>query len=180
MRRGWRQFAERAGNAAYTDGERRDALTFALESDWSDEVPDRFIRRMRSLLDQPQGRLFRESTSDMLEQSRNDTSGRPMAGTLLACAMHMVDSGYCGEEALVQAAGNVFRERAASGMRQMEEHLLRGSGARAAGAVRQRVENTIAGLDMTEIARRSVNGSRTEATRAPLRKTEIDDGVPLK
>ena len=134
---------------------------------------------MRSVLDQPQGRLFQESTIDRLEQLRNDTSGCPLADTLLACAMQMVDSRYRGEEALVQAADNVLRERATSGMRQIEEHWLRGSNGLAASTVRNRVENTIAGSDMTEIARRCVKGSRAEETRAPLRKTEIDDGVAL-
>ena len=41
MRRGWRQFAERAGNAAFTDGEHSDALAVALECDWSEEVRSR-------------------------------------------------------------------------------------------------------------------------------------------
>ena len=180
MRRGWRQFAERAGNGAFTDGERSDALAVALTCDWSEEVPDDLIRRVRSVLDQPQGRLFRESTIDTLEQLRNDTSCRPLAGTLVECAMQMVDSGYCGEDALVRVAGNVLRGRAASGMRQIEEHWLRGSSARTAGTVRNRVENAIAGSDMRGIARRCLKNSRTEATRAPLKQTGIDDGVTLE
>ena len=179
MRRGWKRLAERAGNTAFGDGERREALAAALEADWRAEVPDSLVRRMRRILDDPQGDLFRDSTIAQLEQSRDKAAGHPLAGTLLDCAIQAIGQGYCGKEALEKAARDALQERAASGQRQVEEHWMRTSTPQRAGGVSDRIAAAIAGSDMTEIGRRCMKSDSTEALRAPLKKTGVDDGVSL-
>lgn len=179
MRRGWKRLAERAGNTVFGDGERREALAAALEADWRAEVPDSLVRCMRRILDDPQGELFRDSTIAQLEQSRDKAAGRPLAGALLDCAIQAVGQRYCGKEALEKAARDALQERAASGQRQVEEHWMRTSTPQRAGGVSDRIAAAIAGSDMTEIGRRCMKSDSTEALRAPLKKTGIDDGVSL-
>jgi len=109
MRRCWKRLAERAGNTAFGDGERREALAAALEADWRAEVPDSLVRCMRRILDDPQGDRFRDSTIAQLEQSRDKAAGRPLAGALLDCAIQVVDQGHCGKEALERRPVTPFR-----------------------------------------------------------------------
>lgn len=179
IRRGWKRLAECAGNTAFDDGERREALAAALEADWRAEVPDGLVRRMRRILDDPQESLFRDSTIAQLEQSRDEAAGHPLAGALLDCTIHVVDQGYCGKAALEKATCDALQERAASGQRQVEEHWMRTSTPQRAGGVSDRIAAAIAESDMTEIGRRCMKRDGTEALQAPLKKTGIDDGVSL-
>ena len=179
MRHGWKRLAERADNAAFDDAERREALAAALEADCRAEVPDGLVKRLRHILDDPQGDLFSDSTIAQLEQSRDKAVGHPLAGTLLDCTIQVVAQGYCGKAALEKAACDALQERAASGQRQVEEHWMRTSTPQRAGGVSDRIAAAIAGSDMTEIGRRCMKSDSAEALQAPLKKTGIDDGVSL-
>ena len=71
MRRHWKRLAERASNAAWDAEERREALTGALQRDWRVEVPAGFVGRVRDILDDQQGDLFRGSATARLEALRS-------------------------------------------------------------------------------------------------------------
>ena len=179
MRRGWKRLADRAGNAAFDDTERSEALAAALEGDCRTEVPKGFAGRLRHLLDDPQGELFDESVIERLEALRGDTRGRPLAGTLLDCVTQAVHQGLRGTEALTKAASDALRERAASSWRQAEEHCRRTSSAQNAKCASDRIEHAIAVSDMDAIATRCMGLDGDAAMRAPLKKSGIDDGVSL-
>ena len=179
MRRGWKRLAERVANAAFDDEERREALAGALQGDWSAEVPEGLVGCLRDVLDDHQGDLFGDSVTERLEALRGEAAGRPLAGAVLHCAALAADQGLRGKEALEKAVVDALQERAGSGGRQAEEHLVRASPARKAGGVRNRIDATIAASDMHEIARRCIGRADGGESRAPRRKTGIDDGVSL-
>ena len=179
MRRGWKRLAERVANAAFDDEERREALAGAVQGDWSAEVPEALVGRLRDVLDDHQGDLFGDSVTERLEALQGEAAARPLANVLLDCAAQAADQGLRGEEALAKAAADALQERAASGRRQAEEHLVRASPARKAAGVRNRIDAAIAASDMHGIARRCIGLASGEESRAPRRKTGIDDGVSL-
>ncbi len=179
MRRGWKQLAERAANAAFDDKERTEALAGALQGDWVSEVPQGFVRHLRIVLDDHQGDLFGESVAEQLETLRGETAGHPLASSVLDFARHAANQGYRGNEALSEATAGALLERAASGRRQVEEHLLRAASARKAGYVRSRIDDAIAASEMDAIARRCIACADEGASQVPRKKTGIDHGVSL-
>ena len=179
MRRHWKRIAKRASNAACDDEERTEALTGALQRDWNVEVPESLVGRLRSILDDRQGDLFGESATERLEALKGETADSPLAGTVLDCAAQALHEGYRGDEALAKAAGNALLERACSSRRQVEEHWLRESSVRSATLMRNRIDGAIAAADMNAIVKRCLGFDDGTSPQAPLRKTGIDDGVPL-
>ena len=179
MRRHWKRLAKCTSNDAFDNRERSEALTGALQGDWRLEVPERFTERLRHILDDHQGDLLGEPATKRLEALRRQTAGHPLAGTVLDCAIQALHDGYSGDEALIKAAQDAFLDRAASGRRQVEEHWLRESSTGSAECVSNRIDDAIAASDMNAIARRCLSLDDDVASRAPLRKAGIDDGVSL-
>ena len=179
MRRGWKRLAERAANGAFDDAERSQALTGALAEDFRAEGADSLVRHARRVLNDGHDDLFGESTTEQLESLRNEAAHGPLAGTVLDYAIQAVHDGCRGDEALETAVRSAWLERAASGQRQVEEHLLRESSVRNARVVAKRIEDAIAGTEIGDIAKRSIGPSDACASRGPVRKTGIDDGVSL-
>ena len=179
MRRHWKRLAERASNAAWDAEERREALTGALQRDWRVEVPAGFVGRVRDILDDQQGDLFRGSATARLEALSGETADSPLAGAVLDCMAQALHEGYRGEEALEKAVCDALLERARSGGRQVEEHWLRESSTRSARFMSNRIDEAIAALNMNVIVRRCVGRAVTVAPRGPVKKSGIDDGVSL-
>ena len=173
MRHGWKRLAERAWNPAFDDTERCEALAEALRGDWTDEVPQPLVRRLRDVLDDVQGDVFGDPLTVRIEGLRGENTAGPLAATLLDCAIQAAHHGCSGGEALEVAARDALLQRAESGRRQVEEHWLRTPAARSADRVRNRINGAIVGSDMTVIARRCIG----PAPRASLKRTGIDDGV---
>lgn len=179
MRRGWRRLANRAANAAFDGAELGQALNRALAEDLRAEGADSLVRRARRVLDDSHDDLFGESTTERLEALRADAAHGALASVVLDCAIQAVDDGRRGNEVLETSVENALLERAATGQRQVEEHMLRESSVRNARVVRKRIEDAIAGAEMGDIARRFIGPSDARAPRGPVRKTGIDDGVSL-
>ena len=179
MRRGWKRLAERAANVAFDDKEKTEALADALLGDWVNEVPHGFVRKLRTSLDDHQGYLFVESVAEQLETLRGEAAGRPLANAVLDSALHAVEHGHRGSEALSNATADALRERAVSSRRQVEEHWQRASSARKAGYVGSRISDIIAASDVDAIARSCLACTDEGASQAPRKKTGIDHGVPL-
>ena len=179
MRRHWKRFAKRASNAACDDQERTEALADVLQRDWNLEVPAGLPRRLRDVLDDRQGDLLGDSAPERLEVLRGETANGPLASILLDCAAQALHEGYRGDDALAKATADTFRERACSSRRQVEEHWLRESSVRSAMLMRNRIGAAIVAADVNAIARDCLGFGNGKSSQAPLKKTGIDDGVPL-
>ena len=179
MRRHWKRLAKRASNAACDDQERAEALAGALQRDWVLEVPAGLPGRLRDILDDRQGDLLGDSAPERLEVLRGETADSPLASILVDCAAQALHEGYSGDDAVVKATADTLQERACSSRRQVEEHWLRESSVRSAKLMRSRIDAAIAAADVNAIARDCLGFSSGTSSHAPLRKTRIDDGVPL-
>ena len=178
MRRSWKRLMERAGNVVFDGGEVGQAWVEGLQDDCRIELPQALVAELRNVLDAPGNDLFDDVPNERLEALRSDIH-RPLASTLLDWVFQMVDQGDRGDEALTKAAGYALQERTASRRRQLEEHCLRVSSAQNAQCVINRIDNAIAASDMNTIARRCLGLDDGASPRTPIKKTGVDDGVPL-
>lgn len=171
MRPAWKQVAERAAKPAFELEEIRDSIQRALEQDGRKEIPASFVRKVRSVLaDGDQGRLF--VAEEMFDQLRSEAAGYPLASVFLD---RVIQGARCGD-AVENACRDTLAERAASGMRQIEEHGLRQE--RDVGYMRKRLRDAIGQLGFDAISRRVLG--KIPGSRARILKTGIDDGVSLR
>lgn len=179
MRRGWKQLAERADNVAFSTEEIRNALSSALADDWREEVSRDICQQLQTILNKDQGFLFSGEKIEWLEALRGKGAGYPLCSVLIDCAMYAVFKEYSSDDTLAKVASSALSERAASGARQVEEHYYRKSTQSRAVHVRERIEDSIVQSDIAQLAKRLTGLDKTERRHRPVRKTDIDDGVPL-
>ena len=179
MRRGWKQLAERADNVAFSTEEIRNALSSALADDWREEVPGDICQQLQTILNKGQGFLFSGKKIEWLEALRGESAGYPLCSVLIDCAMYAVFKEHSSDDTLAKVAGSALSERAASGVRQVEEHYHRKSNQVRAVHVRERIEDNIIQSDIAQLAKRLTGLDRTERRHRPVKKTDIDDGVLL-
>ena len=181
MRRGWKQLAEHADNSAFSVEEVGDTLQEALRQDWLKEVSKGFCQRIQNILNESQGSLpfFSKQKIEQLEFLRGEAAGYPLRSVLLDCTIQAVAEGYSGEEAFEKAICDALAKRKTSGGRQVEEHYWRKSTQGRAARVRQRIEESNTPPDMARFARHLTGPDKAERLHPPVKKTDIDDGVPL-
>ena len=175
---GWKRLAERADNKAYSPEEVRDALPAALRQDWRAEVPDSVINKVRDILDS-QNSLFGDQRAERLEALREEIAGYNLANTFLDYAIQEVGRGRSGPEALKEAASAALSDRAARGVRQVEEHYWRESTQGRVAHVRERIETGVTQSDMAAIAGRLVGIDDGRGLQRLAKQTGIDEGVKI-
>ena len=84
-----------------------------------------------------------------------------------------------GEDAMKIAAANAIADRAARGVRQVEEHYYRKSTHARASHVRERIESGVSQSDFTALAGRFLGIDTNLQPLVPAKKTGLDDGVRL-
>ena len=172
MRRPWKKAAERAHNQAFSVEERRDAMVDAVRK----EMPRSFIDSIRRKL--AQMTLFNEDPARLLESIRPSASGSVTCNSLLdflSCAM---DGRRPGEAALRSALEDALQDRAACGMRQVEEHYIRRSGEENALNVRRRMKEALQLIDFRMIASQLLD-PHSQPARRVRRRDGLNDGVLL-
>ena len=179
MSLGWRRLAKRADNSAFDPEEVRDALPAALESDWRTEMPAQVLTALRQVVDDRQGSMFGNDRRRRLEELRAETAGHPLCSTLLDFAVQAVEGGLTGDAAFRDIVKKTLCDRAARGVRQVEEHYLRKATLNRASHVRRRIEQGINLTDMPTIASAVLKESEANGRPLPDRKTGLDDGVRL-
>lgn len=177
MRRGWKQFAERADKKAYAPEEVCDAIPKALEQDWRAEVPDSLPRQIRAIMGDMQNSLFGDQRIAKLEALRSGIAGHPLGGVFLDCAIQAAANGKIGDEAVSEAASAALTDRAARAIRQVEEHYHRESTHSRAMNVRERMDSGVVQTDVAAIAENLIGTNKTAQPRTPANKAGLDDGV---
>jgi hypothetical protein len=178
MRKGWKRVAESADNKAFSAAEVREAIVPALEEDCHGEISSEFIRGLRRVCLPKEASLFESDAAPSLEGLRSAT-GAGLARVVLDYALKHAANGQAAQEIPQKALTDALVDRAARGMRQVEEHYCRESTAPRANQVRERIEEAIGGTDIGGLARRILErDGNASGPRAPKRDG-LDDGVEL-
>lgn len=178
MRRGWKMVAERADKAAFESAEVCAAIVYALEDDCRSEMPQEFVRGLRNVCADQEGRLFKQDVVPCLETLREE-AGSGFGRVVLEHAIREAASGSTGMTIAEKAVNLALIDRAARCSRQVEEHYCRESSMPRANKVRGRIEQAIGAADVAGVARKFLNPEAKKATAQSLRREGLDDGVRL-
>ena len=154
MRPQWKALAKRAYIPAFSPEEVSEALPPALRRDWSAEVSEPFLRDVaRALIGGEQGSLFP--------------------------ALDALADGFRGTPALEQAIEIALEARGLSVFRQIEEHFHREVSDRRAADLRRRLEQSLVGQPLRELARDLAKGAPGPKPVGLSKQGGLDDGVTL-
>lgn len=176
MRPKWKALSRRADNRSFATDEVTEAVCPALAADWSRDVSDGFLRKVRVALGED-ATLFPSHDPNALEGLRSQT-GSPLEAMLIEAACDIAKDGYSGQDALEKAAEDALLERSIRGIRQVEELWLRESPERRATNVRSRLEASIAAAPIASLVKALLAGSSVRDIRAPKRDG-LEDGVQI-
>lgn len=177
MRLGWRRVAESADNQAFESDEIREAIAPALEQDCRGEMSPEFLSSFRQVCEDQASSLFKDQLGVSLEGLRKDAKPgleRTVLDYAAKAACNGGDAGDLPQKALKDA----LIDRAARGIRQVEEHYIRKSTTPRANRVRERMEQAIGNADIDGVVRRVLDSKARPVTQAPKRQG-LDEGVKL-
>lgn len=180
MRRGWKEFANCADKNAFAPEEISDALFWALEQDCRAEIPASLVREIRTIIQDNQQSFSGDERLQKLEALKSDAVGYPLANVLLDCFVQAAASGKADEAVLAEATHNALTDWTARGFRQVEEHYRRKSSENRAMNVRERMQRGVAHVDLSVLAERVLETTKTVSPARRERQAGLDDGVQLK
>lgn len=179
MRKAWKNLAERADKRVYDQAEVAEAIPAALASDWNNEVSAPLVTALKRIFARKDNSLgITEIALKQLEGAKPLAAGSVFGANAVSWCEQVIHEGRLDLPALYEAVGNAAKERAFAGTRQVEEHYLRESSERRADGVRARLENAVSGTASSTLGSMLVDGT-SEASAAPRKRTEIDEGVAL-
>lgn len=177
MRKGWKRVAESADNEAFSAAEVREAIVPALEEDCR-EISREFIRGLRKVSLEQEGSLFKSDPTPSLEGLR-DLASAGLARVVFDYAIKHAANGQAAKDIAQKAMTDALVDRAARGMRQVEEHYCRESTAPRANQVRERIEKAIGGANIGGLAKRILEPDSNGAASPAPKRDGLDDGVEL-
>ena len=179
MRPGWKRLSERADKASYGTAEVAAAVCPALADDWRAEVPEGLARRVHQVVGADAGGfLFADQVDRDLAVLR-DTAPSPLAALYIDCVSQAHSDGFRGENACLAGAEAALNERAACGIRQVEEHYQRKAGVARTDNVRSRLEAATGEAPLRALAREVLTGRLGPAGQPPAKRTGLEEGPQL-
>lgn len=179
MRPGWKRFSERADKASYAPAEVAAAVCPALASDWKSEVPEDIVRRVRAIVGADAGGFLFSDQADRDLDSLRGTAASPLAGLYIDCVRQALTENYRGEDACIAGAEAALNERAACGIRQVEEHYRRNVNAARTDNVRSRLDAATSGAPIRDLARELLTTRLGPVGLRPAKRAGIEEGPQL-
>jgi len=179
MPKAWKEFARKGDEKIYGAEDVRDAAIYALSRDFVNEVSGKLLRALRNIFDGVGNSLLMGDVAiHALEDARHLAAGSVFGSAAVRWCEEYVQAGAFGRDSFHEAIGCAVKERGYAGQKQVQEHYLRKSGSRRADGVASRIGSAIDGLSSRDLGR-SFTGDG-ERAKAPRKKTDIDQGVPLQ
>ena len=178
MNRPWKRVAEYADNGAYLLTEVGEAFLPALAQSCRDEVSEEVWRELKRIFGNTQPRLFEDHNVQEIEALRSVVAG-PLGCSLVENAVRAASKGSNDLNALVEVTTQALLQRAARGIKQVEEHWYRNSNGKRTEHVRQRLENALNKAALETLARQCLDISVASKASRPSKKRDLDDGVQL-
>lgn len=179
LRQQWKRLLQRAYQQAFDGQDVIDTICPALERDCAWEITKEFMPALRDYCMDKDADLF-DDRNARLERLRHLVAGRGTLGAVIAdCAHEALLQGKTGQEAIDQALHQALTDRLARNSLQMEEHVLRESGARKASDVRGRLAPAMAQAPIGSLVQKL--GTRPASSNAvPPKHPGLDDGVGIR
>lgn len=178
MSRRWKKVAEVADNGAYSDKDVQLSMMDALANDWN-HVSDALSKRVEEIVDRGERMLFPEEYAVKLKGLYGTTDDSELGRTFLDFAVMHVADGTPHDQICDTALESALRKWLSARNRQIEEHYLRRSGSDRAAHLRERVKRAAITLGSEGVV--NLLGARAgkSGPKALVKRTGLDDGVPL-
>lgn len=126
MSNSWKNVAERAHKASFSDEEREQSYCVALRKDVLRNVGKDYMNAIGNILvDQQQGNLFADQTAVEIDNITNQYSQAPLRDAMSANIQVALHSGKSGEDALIEGVNLTLQDYGRGCNRQVEEHYKR-------------------------------------------------------
>ena len=126
MSKSWKDVAERAHKASFSDEEREQSMCVALRKDVLRDVGSDFLIAIgKILVEQEQGNLLADSAAVEIDNITSKFSQAPLRDNMSANIQAALHSGRNGEDALVEGVNLTVQEHGRGRNRQVEEHYKR-------------------------------------------------------
>jgi hypothetical protein len=179
LRQHWKRLLQRAYQRAFDSQDVIDAICPALERDCAWEITKDFMPALHDYCMDRDADLF-DDRSARLENLKHVAAGRGTLGAVIAdCAQEALRQGKSGQEAIDQAMHQTLTDRLARNSLQMEEHVLRETGARKASDVRGRLVSAMAQAPISTLVQK-LKAAAASSTAAPPKHIGLDDGVGIR
>jgi hypothetical protein len=177
LRQQWKQLLQRAHQRAFDSQDIIEAICPALERDCAWELPNGYVPALRAFCMHDEPSLFGEGELDRLKRL---AAGRGTLGGVVAdCVAQALADGLVGEAALEKGLQQGLTDRLIRNALQMEEHMLRETGARRASEVRGHLANAMQQAPVSALATKLATQAAS-ANAAPPKHGGLDDGVGLR
>lgn len=126
MSKSWKDVAERAHKASFSDEEREQSMCVALRKDVLRNVGKDYINAIGNILvDQQQGNLLTDQAATEIDNISSQYSQSPLRDIMSANIQAALHSGKSGEQALVEGVNFTLQDYGRGCNRQVEEHYKR-------------------------------------------------------
>jgi hypothetical protein len=179
MRRAWKELAKRGDQRTYDSQQVTEAAAHALASDFKNEVSGALISALKNVFNGRDNSLrLPEIALDQIETAKPLAAGSVFGTNAVSWCVQLVHEGRMDTDALYEAVGLAAKERGFAVTRQVEEHFLRKSSQQRADGVTARLAGAISGMSEGRLGTMLID-PQPASRRAPRKRTDINDGVPL-
>jgi hypothetical protein len=175
LRKPWKNLAKRGDQHSYDATEVAEAATYALASDFKNEVKPYLVERLKAIFNGHDNSLQSpEIALQDIEDSKRLAAGSGIGMNLIAHSIEKINDGHFGEDAFHEALGAAIRSRGYANANAMEEHYVRESNQRRASHVKARIVDAISSFSDGYLGSFMANGGNRLR-----KKVDIDEGVLL-
>lgn len=182
MSKSWKDVAERAHKASFSDEEREQSMCVALRKDVLRNVGQDYINAIGNILvDQQQGNLLADQAATEIDNITSQYSQSPLRDTMSANIQAALHSGKSGENALVEGVNLTLQDYGRGCARQVEEHYKRDARTHSERektvSVREIMARTLSSPAVGNLGQEIVGFVRGDALQTRLVKSSgIEDG----
>lgn len=182
MSKSWKDVAERAHKASFSDEEREQSMCVALRKDVLRNVGKDYINAIgHILIEQQQGNLLSNQAATEIDNITNQFSQAPLRDTMSANIQAALHSGKSGEDALVDGINLTVQDYGRGCNRQVEEHYKRDARTHSERektvSVRDIMARTLSSAAIGNLGQEIVGFVRGDALQTRLVKSSgIEDG----
>lgn len=182
MSKSWKDVAERAHKASFSNEEREESMCVALRKDVLRDAGKEYLNAIGNILvDQEQGSLLADQAGVEIENINDRFSQSPLRDAISANIQAALYSGKTGEDALADGVSQTIQEYGRGRNRQVEEHYKRDARTstelQKTESVRESLSRTLASKAVADLGRDIVAYVRGGAIQTQLLKASgLDDG----
>ena len=180
MRKPWKELTKRGDQSTYDSEQVAEAATYALASDFKNEVSWSLVKALKSIFAGIDNSLMApEIAIQQLHDLRPLAAGSVFGSNAVEWSIQLVNEGRLESDAVYDAIGLAAKARGFANIRSIQEHVLRKTNQHRADGVAIRLGKAINGLPESRLGAMLLDDREQKRRRRLKKNTSLDEGVPL-